>query len=250
MSRVAVYTAIFGPYDGLIAQPKLPGFDFICFTDQRFKSNHWKIITCEPILSDPTRESRRYKINPHLFLSDYDISIYIDGNFLIKGDLLHLIESSLSSLNMAVFDHNQTEDARNCIYEEFDALVKLSEEGHNKDSIELMNRQINSYKEANYPAQNGLISSGCLIRKHNEKEVIKTMEFWWNEIEKGSKRDQLSFNFSAWKTGLKFSVIDGNIRDNQWMVMLGKHRKSYKMKLFRYRFKKAFGLINQIFLSA
>ena len=51
------------------------------------------------------------------------------------------------------------------------------------------------YKKVKFPDNNGLIESCLIIRKHNEKDVILQMEKWYEEIEKYSHRDQLSFNF-------------------------------------------------------
>lgn len=243
MDRIAVYTAIFGPYEGLIPQKKIPGVDFICFTDQPFKSKSWEIRQIPPIFDDPARDSRRIKVNPHIFLEDYDLSVYIDGNFLIRGNIKELISTYLDKHNIAIFDHSQTEDARNCLYDEHDALRALAKQGDVKDDPRVMEDQIERYLSQNYPDKNGLISSGCIVRRHNEFNVVMTMEVWWQEIEKGSKRDQLSFNYAAWITALEYKIIDGDIRNNKWVVMLGKHRKSYFWKLFRYRIKRLLRIV-------
>ena len=33
------------------------------------------------------KKQRFLKLHPHLFFKNYDLSIYIDGTFIIKGDL-------------------------------------------------------------------------------------------------------------------------------------------------------------------
>ena len=42
------------------------------------------------------------------------------------------------------------------------------------------------------------------------------MEDWWTEIKYGSKRDQLSFNYVAWKNSLNFNYMDGDSRNNEY----------------------------------
>ena len=42
------------------------------------------------------------------------------------------------------------------------------------------------------------------------------METHWDELKYNSKREQLSFNYIAWKTNLKFSYIQGDSRDNDY----------------------------------
>ena len=44
-----------------------------------------------------------------------------------------------------------------------------------------------------------------VLRKHNEPDVIKTMESHWNELKHNSRREQLSFNYVAWKNDFEFA---------------------------------------------
>ncbi len=241
-NKIVVYTAIFGSYDDLLPQKKLPGVDYICFTDRSFKSRIWKVIKVEPEFEDIARNSRKIKILAHRYLPDYSYSIFMDGNFLIKKKALSLL-NELENEKMLVFDHNECSDARNCIYEELEAILEEKRKtGKEKDSPEKMIKQIEGFKLEGYPADNGLISSGVLIRKHLDEEVKEVMESWWKVLETGSKRDQLSFNYVAWKHNFSFKYISEDIRNNEYFSMIGKHRPSYKGKYFRYRLKTFFGL--------
>jgi hypothetical protein len=242
-NKIVLYTAVFGGYDGLIPQPVIPGVDRVCFTDRKIRSSSWDIMEVTPETDDPVRNSRKVKILAHRYLNQYDRSVYVDGNFLVVGDLNSLIRKSLSNANMAIFDHNQTkDDKRECVYEEYNALMHMGKISGFKDSPELMTRQIERYRFEGYPEHNGLLSGGVLIRKHNEPDVIRTMERWWHELEIGSRRDQLSFNYAAWKENFKFTVIDGDLRSNEWLHMIGIHRRSYFWKLFRYRLRRLLGI--------
>ena len=242
MSRIAVYTSIFGPYDGLLPQPKLPNVDYICFTDQDFKSKTWEIRKVDPVFEDSTRNSRRIKLQPHLFLQEYDVSIFMDGNYLIIKDVNELVRQELTDVNMLVFDHNQAGDPRDCVYDELDAIIKLGEQtGKYKDDPDVMRKQIERYAAEGFPAKHGLVFSAVLIRRHMADDVVKTMETWWHELSNGSKRDQLSFDYAAWKTKLNFKVLDGDLRNHEYFHMIGKHRKNYRSKYLRYRLKKLIG---------
>ena len=63
-----------------------------------------------------------------------------------------------------------------------------------------------------------------VLRRHNEQDVVDSMEDQWVELKYNSKREQLSFNYIAWKNKLKFSYIQGDSRDNKYFLNMGKHR--------------------------
>jgi hypothetical protein len=227
----------------LLPQKRFPNVDYICFTDQPFKSSIWDIRKVEPVFKDSTRNSRRIKVNPHKFLPEYDISIYIDGNYTVEKDVMPLLELELGDNNMLAFDHNKARDPRNCVYEEYNALMSLGKvRGAFKDDPEVMKAQMDRYKSEGYPKDNGLIFAAVLIRRHNHPEVVKAMEAWWAEIENGSKRDQLSFNYIAWKNNFSFKTLSGDLRNSEYFNWIGRHRKSYFWKYFRYRLKKMVGM--------
>ena len=62
------------------------------------------------------------------------------------------------------------------------------------------------YLREGYPRNNGLVVQMEVLRRHNESDVINSMEEHWIELKHNSKREQLSFNYIAWKTNLKFSL--------------------------------------------
>ena len=243
-NRIVVYTSIFGGYDGLLPQKKVKGVDYVCFTDRNIKASPWDVRIMESKFDDPVRCAKEYKILPHRFFPEHEYSIWVDGNYLVVGDVHALLSEVLQSDNMAIFDHNQTGvDSRNCLYKEYESIVALSEKtGRRIDDPVTMENQMRRYRSERYPENNGLIFASILIRRHNEPDVKQAMELWWREIENGSRRDQLSFNYIAWKADLKLHIIDGNIRDNRWFFQIGIHRGDYRMKLFRYRLKRLFGL--------
>ncbi len=240
-NKIVIYTAIFGRYDGLIPQPRFPGIDYVCFTDSPIKSKSWEIKQVERQYEDPTLDARHHKILGYKYLSEYDISIYIDGNFLMLSNPRKLIEEYFSDNTLlAFFDHENSDDRRNCIYKEYEALIKLGEErGHFKDDPDKMKSLMDLLESEGYPEGNGLISSGVLIRKHNDPELIELMDNWWKYVVNYTRRDQLSFNFALWKTGFKrYKILTGDIRKgNPWFFFLGHHRKSFTLKLLKIKLK-------------
>lgn len=217
-NKIVIYTAIFGPGKDKLLEPrtKLKGIDFVCFTDQDFTSKTWEIRKSKREYADPTRDARKRKILAHEYVSEYETSIWVDGNILVKKDPTKLVEEYLGQNNMAVFDKmNNVWDQGDCVYDELQHLLQLGKQrGVYKDDPDIMKAQIEKYRQEGYPEHNGMIISMIMLRKHNEPDVVETMKKWWSELERGSKRDQLSFNYSVWKTGLDLTWLPGDSRDN------------------------------------
>lgn len=243
-----IYTAIFGGYEGLLPQKKMAGWDYVCFTDDdSLSAQPWNIVlTVPPVPGDPIRSSRFIKINPDLFLSDYELSIFMDGNFLAIGNLDRLVDTLPVDTLIACFDHAQnTKDPRNCVYEEYAALVHMAETyGVQKDDPVVMKQQIDLLRSEGYPEENGLVYSGVLLRRHREAKLIRAMREWWNMVKNYSCRDQLGFDYVLWKNRLHYAIIPGDSRrGNGYFYMLGKHRKNWSAKLRKFHLKKLSGLI-------
>jgi hypothetical protein len=203
-----LYTTIFGGYDNLVKPDLSEDWKFKCFSEK----------TNAPLYVDNTRNAKRFKVLPHRYLSDFDYSIFIDGNMYVIGNMDELIDKYLSDCNVALFDHGKNLlDSRNCIYDEYNAIITLGNKNKNfKDNPNVMYKQVKRYEDEGYPRQNGLGTTMVLVRRHNEKDCIKLMENWWTEIKYNSKRDQLSFNYIAWKYKVKFNYIDGDSRNNKY----------------------------------
>lgn len=233
--KIAVYTSIFGQYDNLI-EPAITAenCDFICFTDSDIKSDTWQIRKQPVIYNDSNRNAKKFKVLPHRYLSEYEYSIWIDGNILLHYDPTELVQKSLESCNVAFFSHNNNVlDPRNCLYDEAEHIISIGQINYQKnpergklafkDDPAIITKQIERYQHVGYPRNNGLITGMVIVRRHNQLDCIQTMEDWWKEIQYNSKRDQLSFNYCAWKNKLNFNYIPGDSRDNKYFKNLGKH---------------------------
>jgi hypothetical protein len=122
-NKLVVYTALFGDFDDLIEpKEKFEGCDFICFTDQKhLASDVWEIRLIEECDLPPNMMNRKYKILPHLFLSQYEWSLYVDANIAILSNPMDLANKYLSKYDMAVPKHF----ARDCVYDEAKECVIL-----------------------------------------------------------------------------------------------------------------------------
>lgn len=215
MKRV-IYTAIFGNKENLRDPMYMPtGIDLICFTDADFKSHKWRVIKIDPPHSDPVRAARKIKILAHQYLNEYDQSIWIDGNLIVRGDPNPLFDQYLSDNNLALYDHLQNVmDPLGSVKDEARYLKELASKGKVKDDPALIDRQLSAYLHEGFPDMNGLAITMVLLRNHNHPDIVKAMNDWWAEIEKFSRRDQMSFNYIAWKNELNFKYIPGDCRNS------------------------------------
>lgn len=211
--KKVVYTCITNNYD-ILNEIMIPeeNIDYICFTDREISSKTWKIVKIENDLNlDNSRFSKCPKILPHMFLKDYDVSIWIDGNIEVLGNIHEL----LGNLNNSCF-YACKHPSRNCLYKEAEIVV-----AYKVASPYLVKKQMEKYKNEGYPENYGLIAGGVLVRRHNDPICISICEQWWKEILNFSKRDQLSFNYVAWRNpNFKFEYIKEDFRS---FIMNGRY---------------------------
>lgn len=200
--KIAVYTVIAGDYDYL-KDPEyvMENCDYICFTDQaELKSDIWQIRRMDSdARNSDARLSRRYKILAHEYLSEYEWSIYVDGNVRIIGNLWEYVCSESKGAPLLCLKHPY----RNNVYEEAEECISL-----HKEDPQIIRKQMERYRAEGYMGENGLITANILVRNHMHEDVIRLMELWWKELKQGAGRDQLSFNYACWKLGMEYDVSE------------------------------------------
>ena len=148
------------------------------------------------------RKDKVFKLFPEKFLTGYDYTLWVDAARTPKINVRYLIKKYLRHSSFAVFAHPH----RFCIYDEADACIVLG-----KDTAERIRPQLALYRAQGYPRQNGLIYGGVILRRSGDPQVQAIAEAWWQEITNHSIRDQLSFNYVAWKHHFSYTVIPGDI---------------------------------------
>jgi GT2 family glycosyltransferase len=176
-----------------------PEFKYIIFTDDKnIKSDFWNINYIKPKFNDPRREARMYKWLIHKFFPDIKYSLWVDSNIIIMSEITALIRLYLADSDIALIRH-----WRDCIYEE--GKICMDEY---LDKPDIIKKQLERYKAENYPEHNGLHQTRVILRRHT-KEINALNEAVWSEICTGSLRDQLCFNYMAWKMGINVNDIPG-----------------------------------------
>ena len=201
-NRIAIFSAIVGGYDAPVLHEVLdPQIDYFLFTDRDLPDmGFWKLRNIDYYHPDPVRRARWVKTHAHRLLSGYDIAIWIDANVLIRGPLDRYI--GLVERNLEVCLFGIPHPHRHCMYEEAASLEEIR-----KDLPERIARQVEEYKQAGFPAREGLIETNFLLVNLLNPDIDRLMRAWWGGIVRFSHRDQLSVNFALWSTGTKWQPI-------------------------------------------
>ena len=208
---MALYTAIVGNYDCINVPETLnSNFDYILFTDSpAADTGIWSIRPIRYFHSDTARAARFVKTHPHILLADYDIAVWVDSNILLLNDIEHLVDELLSvGKAVGAFPHSH----RVSIYEEIVACSKKR-----KDNIQVMQEQIDKYRGESFD-HSDLIESGLMVFDLRHGNIRLFLEYWWREIDRHSKRDQLSLNYSLHKARVPWHPLTApsiNIRNHE-----------------------------------
>lgn len=184
--RFVVYTCITNGYSKAAPPPAplLEDFDFLLFSDRPSEIPGWECIVFDPNLADPRRSAKCLKVLPSLFLSAYEVSVWIDGNVRLSLAFAGLVSRFLDAgASIGLFEHGR----RACVYDEADECIRWG-----KDDPEVIERQVARYREEGHPLKWGLFMGGLIIRRHMRSDCHSLMMDWWSEINRGSVRDQLS----------------------------------------------------------
>ena len=200
--KKVIYTCITGQYDDACAHVFVDDtWEYVMFTDNQYllglgRYMHWGI---RPLMFDKmtnVKNARWHKINANLLFPEYQYSLWIDGNIVImEKDFFIRINNFIdNSEKICIPPH----PVRNCIYDEADVIKQKHID--NKNTV---NQQIRLLKFMRYPCRAGLNETCIILRKHNDRQIIRLQRKWWRMVRKYSKRDQLSYNWAAWRCKIK-----------------------------------------------
>lgn len=223
--QIAVYTCILDGYDKLKEPISVSEeCDYYLISDE--EPDHesvYKYIDskkCVPeFISDNIRRNRYCKMNAHKLFPQYRYSIYCDGSIHLKRNVTEKIKSLKRTRVTAL--------ARGLWPSIYIEAMRAAEQF--RDSKELLLKQAEKYWLEGMPEDFGTFACGVLIREHNNPICRKLMEDWWNEVERFSRKDQVSFPYVLWKNGYSMEDVDtinGNdVFDKTYLIVDKEHLK-------------------------
>jgi hypothetical protein len=197
--ELVVYTAISAGYDTLKRRDPA-GTNFVAFLEEPVVADNWQIRPLAKCSVDPNRNAKIHKVLSHLYFPDHAYSLWIDGSVSLKVSPSALAEEYLEDFDIIVHRHPR----RKCLFDEAAHCIQLGLDDANRIAA-----QVARYRSEGFPAKAGLFHNVVILRRHNER-VRAFNELWWNEIENGSRRDQLSSVYAARKVGLKVGFFPGS----------------------------------------
>ncbi len=70
------------------------------------------------------------------------------------------------------------------------------------------------------PRRFGMYEANIILRRHDSEKVRRQCEMWWNMLNTYSRRDQLSYPYTLWESGIAFDYLlpeNENARNCPWL---------------------------------
>jgi len=190
--RIAVVTASIGEgRRGLYTPGSVnESVDYIAFVDRKVSHAAWRPVRVDRLGDCSTRDAKRFKVLPEEYIGDeFDAVIWVDRHCRLLCDPVEFFEEF--SEDVAVVSHY-----RGDIYSEAKACLLKK-----KDDEALIRRTVSTFRLEGWPRKSGLFYGGFIAKRITE-ESKKFSRLWWQYIEAGSRRDQLSLPVALDRSGV------------------------------------------------
>jgi len=226
-NRFCVYTCLIGNYERLNEQPVASSsdVDFICLTDDvNLKSKTWKVVKIDPLFKrDPIRSQRAVKLLPYSYLTDYEISLYIDNAVILlvkPEDIFHRFRAHCDFLL-------PSHSFRDSVLDEFRKVRKSL-----LDDPLRVDEQLADYKATDATCLNEKpYWTGLQIRRHSNDGVRNAMHIWLAHVLRYSRRDQLSANYACRQAGVtpyRLNIDNWSSWFHKWPIAIDRNEDKRK----------------------
>ena len=225
--KKVIYTCITGAYDDACAHVYVDNtWEYVMFTDNPYllgmdRYMHWDIRPLQYNKLTNVKNARWHKINAHKLFPEHDISLWIDGNIVImNSDFFQRINKLIKRGDIICIPPHPE---RRCIYDEAEKIKELKID--NKNTV---NQEMRRLRLTRYPPNNGLNETCIMLRRHNHITIKRMQQKWWRMVQNYSKRDQLSYNWVAWRCKIKTTpLFETPGEHRQCKELLFVHKRSH-----------------------
>jgi predicted O-methyltransferase YrrM len=200
LGKVTVVSAVFGRRDNPAPAPSMHDVDvYVMFTDSSAPPG-WRAV-CMSAGADPRATARRIKTLA-LEHVDADIVVWIDGRIKATGKPLRpLLRHALEGVDIAGYPHPW----RDCAYAEAEECGRLGRAVPSE-----LDAQCAAYRAEGLPAKSGLWNTMVLARRRTPA-MLDFGRAWWSEIERHTRRDQVSLPYLLWKYGIECGRLGNDV---------------------------------------
>jgi hypothetical protein len=214
------YTALLGKesdVDTLADFEKIPGWDYICFTNLDFpKHRGWKFIKVEAGMN-PVLVAKHYKWMSHLYLGDYDVVVWMDAYMSPNPVFSELFKHWIVSMReQGVAIAHRPHDTRKCIWEECSAVIE-----HRRAKPEDVSKVLRNLEAIRMPKEYGLYDTNVVIRFHKLTILQHIAEEIFSALQ-DCTRDQLAVTMIYYKNNFTSIQLQNLIRA---FNKTGEHRR-------------------------
>ncbi|WP_294532349.1 rhamnan synthesis F family protein [uncultured Rhodoblastus sp.] len=199
--RIAVVTAIIGSFDALLLPNRLePEIDYFCVTDSVTDGyGVFRLLPCPYLDADPRRSARYVKTNLLRLFPGYDFVVWVDANVLVRRNISDFVAvTQASGLLVGAIAH----PIRRNYLEEATEAFSL-----NLDDSDVIAAQISRYESVEALGEANLIETNFMVFDARNPKTRLFQQIWWNEINRDSRRDQLSVNYSLFQAGIEWKPL-------------------------------------------
>lgn len=196
----------------IVDQPKFNNVEYILYTNKPevAEGTNWKAI--KMLTDNPRMKARDIKINVHKYHPNSSYWFWIDANMKIKIDPNLLVNKYVNLHDVCLMPHPE----RHHWVEEAEFLIQ-----RDSNLVKPIQELINQLFAEGFPSTS-LHETGVLLRSNNSK-VIAMNEYWWEKVSKVCIRDQVSFPYAAWKSGVVVNNFPGTNSVNNLRFKLKKY---------------------------
>jgi hypothetical protein len=200
-SKCTVYSALFSdknkPHETLQTFERLPGWDYILFTNLDLKSDSWTIRKIELPDPDYVISAKTVKWLSHEYLPEYDIVCWIDAYCKINNDTESILTATVKKLQNSktgVPLFIKKHPVRDCIHDEVGACV-----AKHKISLDMYYKVSDFLKKHKMPRHYGLFETNLILKYNNDPGVIRICKDVIHYIKTLTYRDQLVLTYVLFK---------------------------------------------------
>lgn len=200
-TKRVVYGVNIGAYDDLPIPPEMDDCSYFLITDAAEVPSNSPWVIVSPTLQevDIKRQCLWYKTHPHKLFPNVEFVTWIDSNIECRTQSGQVLISHETLSEIATFVHPD----RNCVYEEASAITNIK-----LDKQHIVDRVVQELQDEGFPKAYGLYETNVLFSRTQDLAVRDFFDTWWRRIYLGSRRDQMSFTYAAWKEGVAISALD------------------------------------------